>query len=550
MPTITFSLADLQNLLKRKINLEQLKELIHYAKGSFEDYDEEEDEVKVDFTDTNLPYLWSVEGIARLIKGVFGKEKGIPKFKINKSNYSIIADRSIKKIRPYIAAFVAKECKVDDCLIKQIIQLQEKLSELYGRKRKKIAIGVYSHKKINYPIYYRATDPESIKFIPLEFRKEMTQQQILEEHPKGKEYAWILKDFKKYPILIDDKNEVLSFPPIINSNTTGKIEEGDEELFFEATGLELEDVLLVTNIFAQALYDRGFKLFSVNVKYHDKKIVTPHLFNEKIKIKKEKIKELLGLDLKESEVKKLLEKMRYSYAKGKVLIPSYRKDILHQDDIIEDIAISYGYDKIKSLPLTTYSIGSTLPIVEFIDKAREIITGFGYQEVLSPILTNKETLYERMNIEDFGTVEIEQYMSETHSVVRTWILPILMEFLQKNRHIEYPQRVFEQGLVTVKKGEEIKDYERVAIVSAHEKTDFTEMKQVLDNLFRSLGINYEIEETEHSSFIEGRVGRVSVNGKNIAYIGEISPVVLNNLGLIVPVSALEINLTELFDAVK
>ncbi len=550
MPAIIFSLADLQNLLKRKMNLEQLKELLHYAKGSFEDYNEEEDEVKVDLTDTNLPYLWSVEGIARLIKGVLGNEKGIPNFKINKSNYNIFVDRSVKKIRPYIAAFVAKEHKVDDYLIKQIIQLQEKLSELYGRKRKKIAIGVYSHKKIKYPIYYKATDPESIKFIPLEFRKEMTQQQILEEHPKGKEYAWILKDFKKYPILIDDKGEVLSFPPIINSNTTGKIEEGDDELFFEATSEVLEDVLLVTNIFAQALYDRGFKIFSVNIRYPDKKITTPYLFNDKIQIKKEQIKDLLGLDLKESEIKRLLEKMRYDYVKEKVIIPPYRKDILHQVDVIEDIAISYGYDKIKPLQLTTYSIGSSLPIVKFIDKVREIIIGLSYQELLSPVLNNKDILYDKMNIEDFGTVEIDQYMSETYSVVRTWLLPILMEFLSKNRHIEYPQKVFEQGPVTVRKNEEIKDYERIAIVSAHEKTDFTEIKQVLDSLFRNLGIEYEIEETEHNSFIEGRVGRVSVNGKKIAYIGEISPVVLNNFGLIVPVSALEINLTDLFEVIK
>ncbi len=550
MPTITFSLNDLQNLLKRKVSLEQLKELIEYAKGNFEDYDEEEDEVKVDLDDTNLPYLWSIEGFVRLIKGILGKEKGIPKLKINNSNYSVIVDRSVKKIRPYIAAFVAKECKVDDYLIKQMVQLQEKLSETYGRKRKKIAIGVYSHKKIKYPIYYKATDPDSVKFIPLESRKEMTQKQILEEHPKGQEYAWILKDLKKCPILIDDKNDVLSFPPIINSNETGKIEEGDDELFFEATGENLEDVLLVTNIFAYALQDRGFKIFSVNIKYHDKNILTPHLFNEKIKVDKDKIQKILGLDLKESEIKRLLERMRYDYVKGKVVIPSYRKDILHQVDVIEDIGISYGYNKIKPLSLTTYSIGTTFPIVNFVDKVREIIIGLGYQEIMSPVLTNKEILYEKMNIKDFGTVEIDQYMSETYSVIRSWILPILMDFLSKNRHTEYPQKVFEQGLVTVRKGEEIKDYERIAIVSAHEKTDFTVMKQVLDTLFRNLGVSYEIEETEHESFIEGRVGRVSVNGKNVAYIGEINPAVLNNIGLSVPVSGLELNLSDLFESIK
>ncbi|MBU0614575.1 MAG: phenylalanine--tRNA ligase subunit beta [Nanoarchaeota archaeon] len=547
MPTITFALKDLEKLVGRKLKIEQVEELSGYGKGDYEGYDNETDEVKIDFGDTNLPYLWSVEGVARLFKRVLGIEKGIAKLDSKKSGYQVKVDNSVGKIRPYISAFVAEGKKIDDYLLKQLIQLQEKLCENFGRKRQKVAIGIYSHKQIKFPVHYKATDPESISFVPLEFKREMTQAEILESHPKGKDYAWILDGFSKYPILVDDQGNVLSFPPIINSNSTGKIEIGEDQIFFEATGLDMDSVHLATNIFAQALSDRGFSIGSVEVQYADKKITTPFMFNEVVELDKERIKSVLGLELKDSEIKKLVENAGYNFASGKVQIPHYRRDILHQVDVIEDIGIMYGYDNIKEKPLVSYTVGGSLPIVALIDKAREVMVGLGCQEIMSPILSNKFTLYNQMNIKDFGTVEIKAYMSENYSVVRTWLIPILFECLSKNKHVEYPQKIFEQGLVTVRKDDEAIDHERLAYASANEKADYTEVKQVLDYLLRMLNVQYSIEETEHDSFIAGRVGRVIVDGKKVGFIGEVAPVVLIKWGIELPVAAFEINLTEIFE---
>lgn len=548
MPTITFSLKDLQNLVGKKILPEELPELLAYAKADLDNYDKTKDEVTADFGDTNLPYLWSVEGLARLLRGILGKEKGLPKLKINQGNYKLIVETSITKIRPYIAAFVAKDCKIDDYLLKQIIQLQEKLCENYGRKRKKLAIGVYRYSKIRFPVYYKAVQPNKIKFIPLEFKKEMDLKEILEEHPKGQEYAWILEGFEKYPVLIDDSNNVLSFPPIINSNETGKLEENDRDLFFEVTGTDFDAVIVACNIFAHALSDRGFKIFSVDIKYPSKKIATPLITDESIKLNEDNIKNILGLELKESEIKSLLEKQRYDYKSGKVIIPSYRKDILHERDIIEDIGIAYGYNKIEELPLKSYTPGSTKPIVNFIDEIREILIGLGSQETMSQILSNKNLLYNKMEIDDFGTIELQNPTSENYSVLRTWLIPVLMDFLSKNKHVEYPQKIFEQGLVTIKEDGRIIDYEKVAAVSISEKADYTNIKQILECLMKMLGFEYSIEELDHKSFIEGRVGKIIVNNTEIGFIGEISPKVIYNFNLEMPVVAFEINISKLFES--
>ncbi len=541
MPTITFSLKDMQKLVGKKVTLKELEDLVDYAKGEVKGH--EGDEVEVNFDDTNLPYLWSVEGFARLLRGILGKQSGLPKLTVKKSNEKIIVDKSVGKVRPYIAAFSAKGAAVDDYLIKQVIQLQEKLCHSYGRRRKVVAIGVYSHKKIKFPVYYKATNPESVEFIPLEYKRKMTQQEILEVHPKGVEFKWILEGQKKYPILMDSNDEVLSFPPIINSNYSGKVEVGDRDLFFEATGEDLRAVLLATNIFAYAFAERGFDIHEVEVQYGKKKIKCPFAFKDKIRIKRADVEKRLGIRLSEAEMKKLIGKARLGYSKGVVQIPDYRHDILHPVDIIEDIAILYGYNKIPEHKLESYTVGETFPMVEFSNKVRDIVSGMGYQEVFSAILSNKELLYDKMNVKDFGTVEIEEYMTENFSVVRSWILPILMGVLSKNKHVEYPQRLFEAGLVTKKK--DLKDYRRLAMVTAHHEATFTEAKQVLDAVMRGVGAEYTIEDTEHDSFIPGRVGRVMVNGKGVAFIGELHPKVLENFGLEVPVAGFELNLSDL-----
>lgn len=551
MPTITFSYKDLCNLIGEKVPIEKIAKLVSYGKGEFETYDEETDEITIGFGDTNLPYLWSVEGVARLLKGLLGKQKGNPELEVyKKSGYEVKVDETVKQVRPYIAAFVATGCKVNDYLIKQIIDLQEKFCENYGRRRKKAAIGIYNAEKIKFPVHYKATEKESLKFVPLEFKKEMTQQEILEEHPTGQKYAWILEGKEKYPILVDDNNKVLSFPPIINSNWSGKIEIGDENLFFEATGEDLDSVLLAANLFAQAFYERGFKIYAVDIKYPEEKITTPLIWGEQVKITQGQIRDLIGIELKEEEIKELLEKMQYEFKNWKVKIPDYRKDIMHPVDIIEDIAIAYGYDNIEMLHMKNYTQGKTFPIVDFINKIRELTIGIGYQEVMSAILTNKELMYKKMGIEDFGTAEIKEYISERFAIIRTWITPILIEVLSKNKHVDYPQKIFEEGKVTVLKNGKLIDCNRLALINAHAESNYTEAKQALDLIMKALGIKCSVIDTEHRSFIPGRVGRVIVKEKKVGYIGEINPAVLKNFDLNIPVSGFEINLTELFETLN
>ncbi len=544
MPTISFSHKDLEKMVGRKLPIDKLEKSLEFCKAEIDKV--EGDDITISVGDTNQPYLWSVEGVARLLRGVLGIEKGIAKLNIKKADKKIFVDKSVEKIRSYLSAFIARGKKVDDYLLKQMIQLQEKVCEGYGRRRQKVSIGIYSYKKIKFPLYYKAVDPESIEFVPLDFKREMTQAEILETHPKGKEYAWILKDCKKFPIFVDDTGEVLSFPPIINSQKTGKVEIGEEDLLVETTGTDLNAVNLATNIFAYALADRGFTIEALEINYGKNKITTPKMFNEKIKIKTADVDKLLGLKLNDKQITDLLKKARFDFNKGIISVPEYRQDILHWVDVVEDIGIMYDYEKIESSPLTSFTVGNTSEMQRFIDALRELCTGLGYQEVFSTLLTNKEILYNKMNVADLGTIEIKNVMSENYSVLRTWIVPTLMEVLSTNKHIEYPQKIFEQGIVVSRKKEDVIQHEKLALVSAHADANFTEARQVLEAIFKAIGVTGVFENHSHDSFIPGRVAKVLVNGKEVAFVGEMHPKVLSDFGIDVPVVGFELDVDELF----
>ncbi|MBI2143575.1 phenylalanine--tRNA ligase subunit beta [Candidatus Woesearchaeota archaeon] len=558
MPTITFSYTDFLQLLGKKLPLEEFgRLLLLFAKAEAGKFEKETGEITIELDDTNLPYLWCPEGLARFLKRILGKEKGIAKLNLMHSSYKIVVDSSVKKVRPYIAAFIAKGKKLDDYLLKQLVQMQEKLCENYGRKRQKVSIGLYSYKRIAFPVHYKAVPPDSVKFVPLEFDRPLSLKEILRQHPKGQQYGWILQDAEKYPLLADDKGEVLSFPPIINSNFTGRLEIGDSEILFEATGTDEESINLAANIFAQNMAERGFEIHSVIVSCEGRTIVSPAAKKEKMKITAEAVKELIGLKLKEPELRQLLLKAGYDAEGSYAVVPPYRADIIHPVDIIEDVAIAYGFDKIKDEPLASYTAGEKDKAAEIINPLRKIAVGMGFQEIFSHILADRNSMLSGSGIpsaaaaeNEKNIVQLENFMSETYSAVRNSLLPGLLDVLARNKHEDYPQRIFEEGIVASRAGKSIFECRSIALVSAHPKADFTEQKQHLTAFMRTLGIEFTIQKAAHPTFTKGRVGSIIAIGKPVGVIGEISPAVLSWWGIEMPAAALEIDLSALLNRVS
>src|SRR3989344_2657284 len=307
MPSITISYDDLCLLVGKKLSEQELTRLLDYAKAELDS--KFGPELTIKYNDTNQPYLWCAEGLARLLKGILGKQKGLAKITVKKPTVKIVVDKRVRKVRPFIAGFVAKDVALNDYLLKQLIQMQEKLSDNFGRKRAKISIGTYPLHRLQFPVTYKLADPSEY-FTPLGFHHRASLKETLDKHEKGKEFGHLLKNESAYPVLVDAKKDILSLIPIINSEQTGRLVTGDNSFFFEVTGTDERAVNLVANSAAFACAERGFDVHAVLVEYPERKVTTPTLATTKLKFKEEEVETLLGVSLKSGQLKSLLECMR------------------------------------------------------------------------------------------------------------------------------------------------------------------------------------------------------------------------------------------------
>ncbi len=538
MPTIKVSKKEFEKYVGKKLPIEKLKDRISYLGTDLEGI--EKDEINVEIF-PNRPDMLSVQGFARAFSSFIGHKKGLRRYDVKKSGEKVTIDSSLKNIRPYTVCAIVKNLKFDNERIKELVQIQEKLHITYGRNRKKVAIGIYPYEKIKPPIKFFAEDPKKIKFRPLEYNKEITGLQILSMHSAGREYGYLLEGMKKFPFFKDSENKILSMPPIINSHETGKINHKTNDVFIECSGFDFDVLKKCLNIIVCALADMGGKIYSMELDYGSKKTTTPDLTPKKMKIKRDYVNKILGLNLKENDIKKYLERMGYDYSNNTVKIPAYRADIISEIDLIEDIAIAYGYENFKEEIPEVATIAKEDRFEIFKNKISEILIGLRLLEVNTYHLVSSN-INKRMNV-DMKNVMLENSISDEYDSLRSWMIPSLMDVLEKNRSNEYPQNIFEIGTIFKK---DLEENDRLAILLCDKDTNFTKIKQILDYLLNKLNLKYEIKDVEHDIFIKGRVGRVSVKGKDVAYIGEIHPKVLSNFGLEMPVSCLELNLSELF----
>ncbi|MDP2672631.1 MAG: phenylalanine--tRNA ligase subunit beta [Nanoarchaeota archaeon] len=499
----------------------------------------------------NRPDLLSYSGFKRSFLNFLEKTKGLKKYELKKpeKNYEVIVDSSVKEVRPYTACAIVKKLNLNNEKIKELIDMQEKLHFTVGRKRKKFAIGIYPLEKIKLPITYTALEPDKIKFIPLEATREMSGLEILQRHPTGRDYAHLLAGKSKFPVFIDADKNILSMPPIINSQSTGKITEGTKEVFVECSGFDLWILEKCLNIVVTSLAEIGGEIYQMKVGSK----ITPDLKTEKRKISIENTNKLLGLDLNEKQVKKFLEKMGHNYSDKEVETPSWRVDVLHEVDLIEDIAIAYGYDNfVPELPqISTIGQENQKEVIK--KKISEILSGLNMLEISNYHLTNRKDQFEKMGIlekQEKDFIEVEESKTD-YNFLRKDLTHYLLKTFSENTDSEYPQRIFETGRI-FELNNANKIIEREKLSAALVSGNFTELKQILLHLFNMLNIEVKLKEPEKfpMHFIDGRVAEIILGEEKIGYLGEIHPKILKNWKIKMPVALFEIELASIFARVN
>ncbi len=555
MPVITVNYNDFCKLMGRAMSMEEIEEHLPMLGVGWEGKEKDKFQVEVF---PNRPDMLSVEGLARAFSSFMNIERGLRRYDLEPSEYLTIIEPKTSKVRPVFVACIVKGIVFTDELIESIIQMQEKLHVTHGRKRKKVAIGLHDLDTITFPVTYTTENPE-FKFIPLDEDKEWSMKEILEKHPKGKDYAWILEGMEEYPLLIDGKGNVLSMPPIINGEHT-KITSKTKNVYIDITATDEKAAKEVLNIIATTFGDRGAKLYQVRIKHPTRGIIyTPDFSPTMMKLDPNYVNKLLGLKLTNFEIIEYLQRMGYDAVEVgtdniEVLVPAYRTDVMHAMDLVEDVAIAYGYENFEPYIPEISTIGEEDESEVFATRLRSLIVGFGFQEVVTFMLTNKNNLFEKMNLNEIAIAETSNPKTKEYDVVRNFLLPSLMEVLARNKHQEYPQNIFEVGDV-IELDEESETgantVKKLAIALCHSKTNFSEIKALVESILRNLGIeDLKLEESDHPSFTPGRSAKLMHEFVNVVEFGEIHPLVLDKWKLEMPVSACEFNADLLFELLK
>jgi phenylalanyl-tRNA synthetase beta chain len=541
MPVVELSYSRLQKLVG-KVSKKQISDSLPFLGLDIES--EDKDLVRIEYS-PNRPDYSTDFGIALGLQGLLGIKTGIVKLNVKKSNkYPISVKPTVSKIRPYVTGIIAKNGKVDDKTIKQLMTMQEDLHFGIGRKRKKSSIGIHDLDKISFPLVYTTTN-RNHKFIPLNSEKEIPISEILTNTDVGKDYGLLLGQSSQVPIILDSDQNTVSFPPIINAAVT-TVTTKTKNLFVEVTGINKEDAEDMLAVVATILQSAGFKLESVKIS--GTKNSSPNLVPRKLIVNSSLINLTLGLDLKTSKIISCLKKSRLdATSKGNNIIcniPAYRFDIFGPMDLVEEVALGYGIQNLEPTVSPSQTIGEINPMSVQLKSLDKTMIGLGYLEALNSSLTSKRVLYDMTKRDSTKIISVLDSKSQEHTILRDSILPGLLENISRNIHESYPQKMFETGTVFVS-GNPITEKINFSGISAHKDANFTEIKSVIQSAINiGFGIKIETKTSDHPSFEKGHCASIIVNNTPIGIIGKINSEIIENYKIRVPVMGFEISLTE------
>lgn len=547
MPVVDFTFDRMNKFFPGK-RLDDILQILPFIGVDIEGIDDDS-AVRIEYN-PNRPDFSSDYGIARALKGLLEIETGIPEFTLSgRSGCAIKVDKSTKQVRPFIVSLVAKNGKLDEETIKQLIAMQEDLQNVIGRRRIKASIGIHNSDSIKFPVTYK-TVKDDFSFIPLGDSESHSIQYILKESDLGIRYGYILQKSNTYPIILDAENNVLSFPPIVNSNLT-KMGTSTKNLFVEVTANNPKAADDVLSVMAMALYDAGFEIQTVSIDNSDgRNNETPKMDPSNIKVEIGYVNRIVGLKLKAPDILKCLKKSRLDgkVVSGQIMctIPRYRTDILDRTDLVEEVVVGYGIYNLRTTMPSSGLSGKRNYLSNCLDIVREVMTGLGILEVVNFNLVSRKIHYQFMGMAEHDNIlTAEQTKSIEHEILRESLIPSLIQSLSHNIHEEYPQKLFEIGKV-FQYGDSIQEYWNLGVVVAHSKASYSEAKSIVQTFLKtSFGKDIVTTSNIKTILVQGRSSDIIVDGLTVGYIGEIKPTIGDNFKLRVPVVAAELNLSQI-----
>jgi phenylalanyl-tRNA synthetase beta chain len=558
MPVVPVPLAELNGLGGLSLRMEEALDLLPQLGGDVDRVEGETIHIEY-FPDRSD--LVSVEGVARALAAFVGKSPGLRTYPMGAAVAELEVDAAVAPVRPWILACgVSGLPALDDESLVALMEFQERLANGVGRRRRRVAIGIHDARGIRPPYRYTVADAGT-RFHPLQGDREMSVREILDEHPKGRAWRHLLPEKGPFPIILDRDGHVLSLPPVINGTRT-ELRVGTTDLVLDLTGPDLSTLETAMAILATALADRGARIepFAVRYPRHEaygaqagRGLVTPDLAPRSGSLRLSETKRILGLDLTSEAVAHRLARLGHAAhgADGdrlEVASPRWRGDLLHEWDLIEDVAKGHGYAEVPDAQSRVPTVGAPHPTATRARIVRSVMTGLGFLEATTLTLVGPVESYDHFDVprpSDARPVAVTNPITTQHTELRTWLTPGLFALLAQNRHRDYPQSLYEAGIVVDPATH--RNAWRLAAVHAHAKANYSEVKGIVEATLRDLAVAARAELDDHPAFVPGRVARfLAADGTVLGRAGEYHPRVLMRFELAVPVVGMEFDLDSLF----
>ncbi|TGO68828.1 hypothetical protein BOTNAR_0019g00170 [Botryotinia narcissicola] len=603
MPTISFDKAKLYEALGQEYTTEEFEELC-FEFGIELDEDttnserpivngkQEPAQLKIEIPANRYDML-CFEGIA-LMLNVFREKTPFPNYRLVKPESgnleTLTVHQDTMKVRPYVSASILRNVTFTQDGYDSFISLQDKLHQNLARQRTLVAIGTHDMDTVKGPFTYEALPPKDIVFTPLNQTKEMDAEELMQFYENDKhlgKYLHIIRDKPVYPVIYDSNCTVMSMPPIINGDHS-KISLNTKNFFIEMTGTDRTKLEIVNNIIVSMFSQYCAEPFTIEpveiISEHNQETrTTPNLSPRETEAEVDYINNCCGLSESPEKICELLKKMCLSAkpsSKDKnlldVSIPTTRADVLHQCDIMEDVAIAYGFNNLpRTSPNKASTIAQPLPINKLGDIVRTETAMAGWSEVMPLILCSHDENFAWLNRKDDGTTAVRLANPKTaeYQVVRTSLLPGLLKTIRENKKHSLPLKVFEVSDVAFKdlSLERKSRNERHFAAAWYGKTSgFEVVHGLLDRVLLMLqtafitqeeGLEgkkqdfaikenpakpdgYWIEEIDEPTFFAGHAAAIylRLGGKEVRVgeFGILHPTVLDKFELRYPVSTLEI----------
>jgi phenylalanyl-tRNA synthetase beta chain len=410
------------------------------------------------------------EGIA-LMLNIFREKTPLP-------NYRLITPKSGKlqtitvhpetmKVRPYVSGAILRNITFTQEAYDSFIGLQDKLHQNLARQRTLVSIGTHDLDTLKGPFTYEALPPKDVNFIPLNQTKKMNGEELMQFYENDKhlsKYLHIIRDSPVYPVIYDSQRTVCSLPPIINGDHS-KITLNTRNVFMEITATDRTKLEIVNNIMVSMFSQYCAEPFTIEPievisRHNEETRQTPDLKPRLAEVEVDYVNSCCGLEAKPQQICDWLTKMCYTAKPSskdaniiEVSVPPTRADVLHQCDIMEDVAIAYGFNR---LPRTQPNKASTIAQPLMINKLGDIVrmesAMAGWSEVMPLILCSHDENFAWLNRTDDGNTAVKLANPKTaeYQVVRTSLLPGLLKTIRENKKHSVPIKVFEVSDVAFK----------------------------------------------------------------------------------------------------